>query len=57
MIVEGFTPTQGRIPLTGEQQLRVQFREGSVSKWTYTAKQLRWDDTGHAFDITGVQRV
>lgn len=40
----GFTPTQWREPKTGDKQLRVVFRNGQVSKHTYTARQLVWDD-------------
>jgi hypothetical protein len=42
----------GRAPRTGEKQLRVRWREGSTSKWTYTAKQLNWSDRGDPLDVT-----
>ena len=43
--------TKGRTPKTGERQLRVLFRNGEVSKHTYSAKQLNWNDRGEPFDI------
>ena len=49
--------TKGRTPKTGEKQLRVIFRNGEVSKHTYSAKQLRWTDTGSPFDIVTVEIV
>lgn len=51
------TPTKWRAPKTGEKKLRVQFRNGEISKWTYSAKQLRWTDTGSPFDIIAVEVV
>lgn len=51
------TPTKFRQPRTGDRLLRVQFRNGLVSRWTYTAKQLRWSETGGDFDIIGVERA
>lgn len=54
----GFTLTKGRTPRTGEKPLRVQFRNGYVdTKHTYTAKQLRWNDTGHGWDVVAVRRA
>jgi len=44
-------PTQWKPPRTGEKQLRVIFRNGEVSKHTYSAKQLNWQDRGEPFDI------
>jgi hypothetical protein len=57
MIAPGFTPTKGRTPPTGERQLEIQFRTGAVSKWTYTAKQIRWTDTGDSHDVIAVRLV
>lgn len=51
------TPTHFRKPRTGERMLRVQFRNGLVSRHTYTAAQLRWTDTDSDFDIIGVERA
>jgi hypothetical protein len=51
------TPTNGRTPRTGDRQLRVQFANGLVSRWTYTAKQLVWERRGWDFDIIGVERA
>ena len=51
------TPTQFRRPRTGDKPLRVQFRNGQLSKREYTAAQLRWTDTGHDFDIVAVERA
>lgn len=49
------TPTNFRRPRTGEKMLRVEFRNGWLSKHEYTADQLRWSDTGCAWDIVGVE--
>ena len=51
------TPTNGRKPRTGEKLLRVQFRNGLVSRHTYTAAQLRWTDTGDDWDVIAVGRA
>lgn len=51
------TPTKGRKPRTGEAKLRVQFRCGLVSRHEYTASQLRWNETGCAYDIVAVERA
>lgn len=48
-------PTHYRTPRTGERKLRVKFRNGEVSKWTYRAKDLVWSDRGEPFDITHVK--
>jgi len=53
----GFTLTNGRTPRTGEKPLRVQFANGYVCKWTYTAKQLRFTDTGSDWDVVAVRRA
>ena len=54
----GFTLTKGRKPRTGAAKLRVQFANGMVDeKHEYTAEQLRWTDTGYAFDIVAAQRT
>jgi len=47
-----WTPTKWRPPRTGEAPLRVKFRDGTTSKWTYTAKQLNWSDHGDPLDVT-----
>lgn len=46
-----FQPTNWKPPRTGEKQLRVRWRDGSTSKWTYTAKQLNWTDRGDPLDV------
>jgi hypothetical protein len=51
------TPTHFRKPRTGERMLRVQFRNGLVSRHTYTADQLCWQDRGWDFDIVAVERA
>jgi hypothetical protein len=48
-------PTNFRTPRTGDRKLRVLFRNGEESKHSYSAKQLRWSDTGSDFDITHVR--
>lgn len=49
----GFQACKGRQPTTGDRQLEVLFRNGCVSRFTYSAKQLRWSIEGHAFDVVG----
>lgn len=49
----GFQACKGRQPATGERQLEVLFRGGFTSKFTYTARQLRWSIENHPFDIVG----
>ena len=49
----GFQPCRGKRPVTGERQLEVLFRNGSVSRFTYTAAQLRWSIENHPFDVVG----
>jgi len=57
-IADGFHRTHGRMPRTGETKLTVQFRGGYIDERnTYTAKQLRWSDTGDDWDIVGVRRA
>lgn len=57
-IAPGFVLTKGRKPRTGEARLEVQFRGGYVDrKHTYKSSDLRWDDTGHPFDVIAVRRV
>lgn len=51
------TPTHFRKPKTGERLLRVRFRNGLVSRFTYTAAQLRWDERGSPWDIIAVERA
>ena len=46
-----WTPNTGFRPDTGDKKLRVKFRNGQVSKHTYSAKQLNWQDRGEPFDI------
>jgi len=51
-------PAHGVMPQTGEAKLRVKFRCGYVDdKHAYTAKQLRWTDTGSGWDVVAYQRV
>lgn len=47
-------PTKWRPPRT-DRKIRVRFRNGEVSKHTYSAKQLVWDDRGEPFDIIEVR--
>jgi len=35
-------PNTGHRPDTGEKPLRVQWADGTTSKYTYSAKQLDW---------------
>jgi hypothetical protein len=49
------TPTNFRKPRTGERKLRVRFRNGQVSRWTYRADQMRWTDTGDDYDIVACE--
>lgn len=51
------SPTNGRTPRTGERPLRVQYRNGVIPKHEYTARQMRWNDTGDGWDIVGVERA
>lgn len=46
--------TNGKPP-AGNGPFTVQFRCGHIDrKHTYTADQLRWTDTGHAWDVVAV---
>lgn len=49
----GFQACKGRMPATGDRPLEVLFRNGLVSQFTYSAKQMRWTIEGHPFDIVG----
>lgn len=49
----GFTPCLGKQPRTGDRQLEILFRNGLTSKFTYSAKQLRWSIENHPFDVVG----
>ena len=49
----GFQACKGRMPVTGDRQLEVLFRNGEVSRFTYSAKQLRWSIENHPFDVVG----
>lgn len=42
--------TDWRPPIA--DNVRVMFRNGDVSKWTYRPEQLNWRDRGWDFDIT-----
>ncbi len=42
-----------RIPRTGDAMLNITFRCGLVKQ--YVARQLRWTDTDHAFDVVGYE--
>ena len=48
------TPTRWRRPKT-DRYLKVQFRNGEVSRYSYTPEQLIWDDRGWDFDIIAVE--
>jgi hypothetical protein len=51
------TETNGRKPKTGERLLRVKFRCGLVSRFTYAASALRWSHTGSPFDVVACERA
>ena len=51
------TPAKWTKPRTGDATLRVRFRSGVEREYEAAAKRLRWNDTGHDFDIVAVQRV
>ena len=51
------TPTAWKQPRTGEQLLRVRFRNGRLSIHTYTASQLRWSNSGGEWDVIEVERA
>ena len=56
----GFHVSPGEYPdrLPPETQLVVQFANGYVDKkHTYTPRQLRWDHTGHDWDVYAVKPV
>lgn len=53
---DDFTPTKGRKPRTGEALLRVQFRNGRISRHAYKASQLDWTDRGEGWDVIAVRR-
>jgi hypothetical protein len=53
----GFTLTNGRKPRTGGANLHVQFANGYVCRFTYTAEQIRWTDTGSEWDVAAVKRA
>lgn len=53
----GFTMTKGRTPRTGDAALYVQYRNGYVDRFTYSAKQLRFTDTGDDFDVVAVKKA
>lgn len=60
-IPPGFTATGGQMPRTGERKLYVAFRYGSGAyidtRNEYTAKQIRWNDTGENWDAIAVRLV
>jgi hypothetical protein len=49
--------TNGKRPRTGEKPLRVKFANGQESRWTYTARQLVFDQRGWDFDVVAVARA
>lgn len=49
--------TKGRTPRTGDAALYVQYRNGYVDRFTYSAKQLRFSDTGDDFDVVAVKKA
>ena len=51
------TPNKWRRPKTGDRLLRVQFRNGLVSRHEYRADQLVWDNRGWDFDIVAVEKA
>lgn len=53
----GYSLTHGRTPRTGSAKLKVQFRNGHVDQHEYTASQLRFSDTGCAWDVVAVKRA
>jgi hypothetical protein len=42
---------KGRPPRDKSALLAIEWAQGWVSKWHFTANQLRWDLTGSPFDI------
>lgn len=54
----GFRMVSGkRSPPKGERQYHVQYRNGYVDRWTYTAAQLVWLHAGHDWDVVAVREV
>lgn len=53
----GFKLVSGkRGPRNKDQKYHVQFANGYVdAKHSYSASQLRWDHTGHAWDVVAVR--
>ena len=49
--------THGRKPRTGEKLLHIRFRNGLESRHTYTAAQIRWNDSGCEWDAVAVARA
>lgn len=52
----GFEPSRWSMPPTGEMRLRPQYRNGYIDRFTYTARQLRWSDTGSEWDVAAIAR-
>lgn len=48
---------RGKAPRDKSALLAIEWACGWVSKWTYTANQLRWDLSGSDFDIGRFARV
>lgn len=49
--------THGRKPRTGEKPLWIKFRNGRESRFTYTAAQIRWSNSGSEWDAVEVSRA
>lgn len=53
-----FTPTNGRTPdaeRIGDKPLRLQYRNGTLSRWTYRFDQIPcWANRDYDYDIVGV---
>lgn len=49
------TPTKWRPPRTGDKLLRVQFRDGTISKEALPASKWNWADRDYAFDIVACE--
>ena len=50
------TPTNGKKPRT-QSKLSVQWANGEESRHAYFAHQLRWNLTGHPFDIVAARKA
>lgn len=51
------TPANGQRPSTGDAKLRVRWANGDLSRYTYSAAQLRWTKTKSPFDVDAWELV